>query len=128
MQRFCVVLPLMSYPAEKVDDRLTLRRRKVRVHHSPDGRADGVRVLSRGVGEGVAQVVRYACQSVLGRTRYALGVGANESTLRVLNIAKLDIVLQSVNELDIADTSRRPCDLPRHSFVSFLTGAARPFD
>src|SRR5207253_2973947 len=97
-------------------------------HNGPDGAADWVRVLACGIGDGIAKVIGNLRQRSTGRRRHGFEARGDKSSLTVLHGAELELVLEGVYKLDVANAARGALNLAGDTLVDLLSDAARPID
>ena len=98
------------------------------VQQQPGERRNRIARRALRVGDRHAEIGGHVRRGRRGRFRDRVDRGLDEFARGVLHRAEVDLVLQRVNQLDVADRSRRLRDQAGDAFVALAANADRPVD
>src|SRR5689334_6155114 len=94
----------------------------------PCKRRDGIGTCAGGIRDRYTKVLRHACRRSGSGSSHGISACSDELAAGILHSAKRDLVLQRVDELDIADRVWRLLDQTGDAFVALAADADRPVD
>ncbi len=93
-------------------------------NQQPGKAGDRISILARRIGNRYPEVGGHL--HAFGRGGGALQAGLDEVVRGILHYAERNLILQGVNQFDIADRARQLADRTRHAFVALASDTYRP--
>src|SRR5271167_1697732 len=122
-----IVLPVGQHPLYETLDSIALGAiREFSWNEQPGKTGDGICRFAWGIRDGNAEVVRHALCGAGGRGRHARKIGLDERAGRILHGSVGHLILDGINQLDVAKAVGCLLDQPSHAFIAFSAETNRP--